>query len=353
MNFKLKHNPFQLELSYEAPPPVLAIVKKVASAKDLKVADRFKAMAEKMQGDIDNKLDKSGTRLTNTPKRQKEAAYARMEGDRLVRVQSVLVALADLYSAGAVPSDLLGVKSKKSIYELVGTKHESGRGYYDAGCDTLEPRIDTAEARAVWKLLTPKSEEDIKAEELRVKIDGLQFSKIPGYFATPAPVIDIMLDYANIDILDKCLEPSAGSGAIVDRLLESSSEVHAFEINFTLAGILEETARDAMKKAAFTVTRGDFMEVEPTGDFNKVVMNPPFEKGQDIDHVRHAFKFLAKGGKLVSVMAPGAFHKSDKKSVAFREWFDSLGGESFALKDGSFKESGTSVNTLLVIIDKE
>ena len=82
-------------------------------------------------------------------------------------------------------------------------------------------------------------------------------------------------------------------------------------------------------------------------------MNPPFENLQDIDHVLHAFKFLKPGGRLVAVMSPGPFFRKDRKCQDFREWFDSLGGEAVDLPEGSFKESGSGINTKLVVIDKE
>ena len=81
-------------------------------------------------------------------------------------------------------------------------------------------------------------------------------------------------------------------------------------------------------------------------------MNPPFENLQDVDHVRYAFDFLRGGGKLVSIMAESAFFRSDKKSVAFRKWFESLDGYSEKLSANSFKESGTGVNTRIVMIRK-
>jgi len=52
-------------------------------------------------------------------------------------------------------------------------------------------------------------------------------------------------------------------------------------------------------------------------------MNPPFERGQDMEHVTHAINLLAKRGKLVALMSPSAFTGSTKKHKAFKELFDS------------------------------
>jgi len=41
-----------------------------------------------------------------------------------------------------------------------------------------------------------------------------------------------------------------------------------------------------------------------------------------------------------------------KKYQVFREWLDDVGGWYEDLPDGAFKESGTGVSTIMVVIDK-
>jgi hypothetical protein len=77
-----------------------------------------------------------------------------------------------------------------------------------------------------------------RAEELQRKIEGLQFSKIPGYFTTPDSVIDRMLDLADIEPGMSVMEPSAGHGAIADRVRDLGAFVEVCEYNATLAEIL-------------------------------------------------------------------------------------------------------------------
>ena len=65
--------------------------------------------------------------------------------------------------------------------------------------------------------------------------------------------------------------------------------------------------------------------------------------GGDIRHIRHAFGMLAKGGRLVAVCADGP-----KQHEAFRD-----AGEYWEeLPAGSFKASGTNVNTAVVVLNK-
>jgi hypothetical protein len=51
-------------------------------------------------------------------------------------------------------------------------------------------------------------------------------------------------------------------------------------------------------------------------------------------------------------MSEGVFYRSDKKATAFREWLAEI-GISDKLPEGTFKQSGTGVNTRLVIINAQ
>lgn len=310
---------------------------------NLVIAEKFEAMAETMQVQIDAKLDPN--RQTNTPKRMREAGSARADGEHLSRTQCALRALSAMHEAGTVPAVLAGIKSKKALHELTRCEYLCGTGYYDAPVDTGKPRSDASEASlAVWGLLQGKSEEDKRADELRRMVEELQFCKIPGYFSTPEPVIDLMLDYAKIEPHHTILEPSAGAGAIVDRL-PADNLIVVYEINPTLCKILQAKGFDARPI--------DFLEAGGQFAFDRVLMNPPFEKLADINHVIAGFERLKSGGRLISVMSPSAFFHSSKKAQAFRDWFEELGGEVIDLPEGSFKAAGTGVASKLIIIDKE
>lgn len=173
-----------------------------------------------------------------------------------------------------------------------------------------------------------------------------------GFFETPNAVIDRMFEL--VSPRGYVLEPSAGMGAIVKRLLQCD------EVD-TVTIIEKNQKRAEYLKNTFTwhgvncVHNGDFLAVTPdtfATKFDTIFANPPFEEGQDIDHVRHMYTLLDTGGKMVSVMGEGAFFRNDGKATAFRDWLRSVGYWSEQLPQGSFKESGTGVNTRLVVIDK-
>ena len=309
---------------------------------DTKKAAKFSKLADGLQKQIDAKC---ADRLTNTPKRLAQANHARVDGERLKRTQAALYALASLHEKGNVPAVLQHISNKSQVHELMGAKLEHvPNGYHSYHIDTGVASNDSPEARALWELLTPKSEEQKQADALQSKLNGLQFSNIPGYFPTPPAVIEQMLEHADIDAGQTVLEPSAGSGAICDVLNGLGVEISACEVNHTL--------REILQAKGYQLVEHNFLDYENPEAFDRVMMNPPFEKLQDIDHVRHAYGLLAPMGRLVAIMSTGPFFRNDRKCVAFRDWLEDLAATVHDLPENSFKESGTGVNTKIVVIDK-
>jgi 16S rRNA G1207 methylase RsmC len=70
----------------------------------------------------------------------------------------------------------------------------------------------------------------------------------------------------------------------------------------------------------------DFLTFSPdvTGLYDRVVMNPPFDRERDIDHVLHALKFLKEDGFLTAIVSAGTEFRETKKATAFREHMKKL-----------------------------
>lgn len=309
------------------------------------LVDKLRDLAAGMQSAID---DKFRDRLANTPKRQREAASARNDGRHLERAQKGLLALAAAHDAGTVPAVLASVRTKAAALDLAQEAFDHGGGYYDAPRGKGVPRDATPAALAFWQMAEGGAPDPqaAAAEELRRKIDGLRFANIPGYFPTPAALVARMIDAAQLRPGMRVLEPSAGSGAISEavRAAEPSAVLHCAEKWNTLAEIL--TAK------GFDLVARDCLEMEPSaGRYDRILMNPPFEKGQDAEHVRKAFDLLAPGGRIVAIMSAGTFQRSDAKAAGFRAWLDVIGGSMEQIEAGAFKVSGTGVASAFVVID--
>lgn len=307
-------------------------------------AQKFRTLADTLQIKID---DKMSDRLENTAKRMAQAAHARLEGRRLERTQSALRALANLHEAGEVPEILAGIKNRAAIHEHMGSKlSQVANGFHGYSVETGEPHSDDPIAVALWALLDAPDPERERADKLAQMVRDLHGCKIPGYFPTPDPVIDIMLEHACLEPYHHVLEPEAGSGDIADRVAEVLGEdgiIQVHETQHSLCEILTAKGYDARP--------GDFLEFKPGAmKFDRVLMNPPFENLQDVAHVVHAAKFLKPGGVLVAVMSPGPFFRNDQKCEGFRTWCRIKGAEVFDLPAGSFKTSGTTVATKLLVV---
>ncbi len=314
------------------------------SKPNLKLAARLRNMGEKLQKDIDKAF---AERQENTPKRIAEAARARQNGYRFQRTQQALIALASRHEQGNVIESLQGFTTKKAVYDVLALRQEPvTNGYHSYYVETSERVYDTPEAIALWTLIDNNTEEHKAREAHQQKINAAKFTKIPGYFPTPASVVDRMCELADIQDGHTILEPEAGSGAILDRLTERYSDLNiiGFEMNSTLFDIVSASYSG--------IRHDDFLTASPDTYVDRIVMNPPFEQLQDVDHVQHAYTFLKPGGKLVAIMSPSAFFREDKKSLQFRAWFAECNGYEQDLPEGSFKASGTNVNTKLILIEK-
>lgn len=182
---------------------------------------------------------------------------------------------------------------------------------------------------------------------------GVQAVSAPQLFPTPPDLAMRVWAEAKIKPGNSVLEPSAGTGALVEPLYYKegtrcdADRLTLVEISHDLAQHLRRTYANAEVRCA------DFMDLEPAtvGQFDRIIMNPPFSNLQDVDHVRHAYHFLKPGGRLVAIMGEGAFFREDRKAEAFRALVDQY-GTSEQLPAGSFQASGTNVNTRIVILDK-
>ncbi|SEM79960.1 SAM-dependent methyltransferase [Streptacidiphilus jiangxiensis] len=164
-----------------------------------------------------------------------------------------------------------------------------------------------------------------------------------GYFPTPPPIVDRLLELADLSPGLRVLEPSAGRGAIASALADKGCIVDCVEL-------LPDNAQ-ALAEAGFQrVTTGDFLTVAPRPQYDRVVMNPPFAKDADAAHVIHAFGFLAPAGLLVAVLSNGVTFHRTPAAKAFRALLQSTGGQLHELPANSFQASGTGTGTVIAVL---
>lgn len=167
-----------------------------------------------------------------------------------------------------------------------------------------------------------------------------------GDFPSPSAVVDRILEAAEIEPGMSVIEPSAGSGRIAIPAAQLGASVSVCEIQ-------KDHINQLYAVELFQhVYHGDFLDYPATPRFRRAVGNPPFAGGADIAHAYHAFKFLVSGGRLVFVMSAGIKTRQDRLGQDFRSFLNLYKARVEDLPEGSFLESGTRVNTVLVTIDK-
>jgi len=176
---------------------------------------------------------------------------------------------------------------------------------------------------------------------------GVQIVSAPQLFPTPVELAARMVALAQLARGQRVLEPSAGTGRLIDAMLsaqEWSGTVVAVEMNAALASQL----RDTHRSDSVTVQCRDFLACTPAdlGLFDVVLMNPPFAKAQDIAHVQHALRFLKPGGRLVALCANGP-----RQQTALRPYVEQSGGTWEELPADTFAASGTSVRAVLICLE--
>lgn len=190
----------------------------------------------------------------------------------------------------------------------------------------------------------PESAADIQARLLGG--EAINDKKKYQYFPTPPPVVQQLLGLAGVTPRCRVLEPSAGQGAIANELRGLAGECVTVELMPQNCVAMRRQGHDVHEADFLTLTADDI------GTFDRIVANPPFNKNQDIDHIRHMHRFLRPGGRLVSVASPSWAVIQKTKQGYFREWMESVGANYVDLPEGSFKESGTGVRSMIIVIDK-
>ncbi len=179
---------------------------------------------------------------------------------------------------------------------------------------------------------------DAMRESLR---EGVKTVSAPQLFPTPVSLARRMAEAAGIQPGHRVLEPSAGTGRLIDaiRKVQHPGHLIAVEHSATLA----EGLKTKYQPGDATIVCADFLECDGgrqwLGPFDRVVMNPPFKDGTDIRHIQHARAMLAEGGRLVALCAGGPRQEAALRPEA-STWE--------VLPAGTFAEAGTGVGVVLL-----
>lgn len=186
-------------------------------------------------------------------------------------------------------------------------------------------------------------------EERPAKQASTEVSKDLQFYPTPHGAVEWVLKRIEHKFGEsfltgkKVLEPSCGDGRFMVKLHAKGAGLFGFEVDINRT--LE------CRNRGLRVLCANFLETEPCGTYDVVVMNPPFYGKHYAKHVRHAYKFLKPGGRLIAILPASARDHGLLDDLGVRSRYMDAPWDDLPV--GSFSESGTNINTVLFTITKE
>ena len=170
------------------------------------------------------------------------------------------------------------------------------------------------------------------------------------YFPTPESVAHTVLHHAKV-IPDRLplsvLEPSAGTGNLARLAAHVGAEVDCVEIQ---SGFADQLIAEGIYR---NVWCSDFLTRAAKPIYDRIIMNPPFENGADMEHVERAVAYLKPDGILVAVMSSMAGQRRGRKDKAFATKLTDWRASETELPRNVFAEVGTNIACKLVRIQRE
>lgn len=127
-------------------------------------------------------------------------------------------------------------------------------------------------------------------------------NKNRDYYPTPGKLIDKMLSGIDFDKIETILEPSAGSGNIVDALRQKEkihNKYHRYEeYKFDIDCIeIDPNLQHILKGKEYRVVHNDFITYDTMKEYDLIIMNPPFSNG--CKHLLKALEIQSRTGGAV------------------------------------------------------
>lgn len=162
-------------------------------------------------------------------------------------------------------------------------------------------------------------------------------------YYTPQLLAKRLVELANPQDNEVVLEPSAWMWNIIQEI-KNYKRIIAIDIDSNNCNSIKTN----LWNEDITVFNIDYMDYCDDAVANKIIMNPPFTKSQDVKHILKAYKNLCEWWRIVSIAS---------SSIQTRQWklydeLKELNPEFIEIEEWAFKESGTMVNSVIVLIDK-
>lgn len=165
---------------------------------------------------------------------------------------------------------------------------------------------------------SPPSLQDASSRARRIAEgleDRLRFAGVAGYWPTSHALAARMVQVAAIIPGERVLEPSAGSGRLIEAVLaaQPAARVDACELAIPAREVLVVK----QQYLQFTLAGSDFLHFAAPPCYDVVLIHPPLIAAAA--HVEKAFaRHLRPGGRLVAILADTSIYAGERESQRLR-----------------------------------
>lgn len=266
---------------------------------------KWRAMADKLEEDGEARASRESG---HTGRQKAMAQSTRIDGAVMLRASKIIKGLCDAIESGETLKAEINPKLVKADFLRAAKRRcECDSSIHHNYRNETEEWSDESPLATVLREYGGLSFSDPVATRQQA-LDRLTAKHIPGFFPTPNALAEKMATIADFNGHNTVLDPSCGIGSLLKAACAhvEPKSVQGFEINQELAAFAQ-CDTDAMIQCC------DFMEqhAELCNKYSVILMNPPYEKNQAPQHVLHALRFLAPGGRLVALLPANlrAYHE--------------------------------------------
>lgn len=164
---------------------------------------------------------------------------------------------------------------------------------------------------------------------------------------TPYSLAAEMIEKLNIEPNNSILEPSAGSGAIIELIIKKGypNQIFIYEKNPSFRIYLNK--RPLFSEVVYL--GNDFLYSSPRL-FDRIISFPPFT--EDIEHILRMWEHLADGGVLVTLCSLHSLITNKAKQRAFMVFLEKYRAEIIGVPRGTFLLSGKNIPAVLLCLTK-
>lgn len=173
-----------------------------------------------------------------------------------------------------------------------------------------------------------------------------------NFYPTPERIINQMLEGLDYRYINTILEPSAGSGNIVNTLkrIEEQENKWSRKFEFDIDCIeYDRNLRAILKENNHRVVYDDFLAYETMKTYDLIIMNPPFSNG--CKHLLKALEMQKRnGGAVICILnAETLRNQCSNERITLSKELEEYGAEIKYIEDAFFDaERKTSVEIALI-----